>query len=33
VYGMPKAAVELQAAVDVLSLDRIAPRLTKIFQL
>jgi two-component system, chemotaxis family, response regulator WspF len=32
VYGMPKAAVELDAAIDVLSLDRIAPRLAKIFE-
>jgi two-component system response regulator WspF len=27
VYGMPKAAARLQAAVDILSLDRIAPQL------
>ena len=27
VYGMPKAAARLQAAVDILPVDRIAPRL------
>jgi two-component system response regulator WspF len=31
VYGMPKAAAELGAAVDILPLERIAPRLTQIF--
>jgi chemotaxis response regulator CheB len=31
VYGMPKAAAELDAAVDILPLDQIAPRLLKIF--
>ncbi len=31
IYGMPKAAVELDAAKDVLALDRIAPRLMGIF--
>jgi two-component system, chemotaxis family, response regulator WspF len=31
VYGMPKAAAELDAAVDILPLDQIAPRLMKIF--
>ena len=31
VYGMPKAAVTLDAAVDVLALDRIAPRLATLF--
>jgi two-component system, chemotaxis family, response regulator WspF len=30
VYGMPKAAVDLQAASEVLSLDRIGPRLRNI---
>lgn len=30
VYGMPGAAVELQAATDVLALDKIAPKLTNI---
>jgi two-component system response regulator WspF len=29
VFGMPKAAAELEAAQEVLSLDRIGPRLTK----
>jgi len=28
VYGMPKAAVELNAATEILALDKIAPRLT-----
>ena len=27
VYGMPKAAAKLDAAVDILPLERIAPRL------
>jgi two-component system response regulator WspF len=31
VYGMPKAAAELRAAVEILPLDRIAPRLCEIF--
>ena len=31
VYGMPKAAAALNAAVDIVPLDRMAPRLTKIF--
>jgi len=31
VYGMPKAAAALGAAVDVLALDRIAPRLAECF--
>lgn len=31
VYGMPKAAASLNAAVDVLPLDEIAPRLVTIF--
>ncbi|HVS22199.1 MAG TPA: chemotaxis response regulator protein-glutamate methylesterase [Gammaproteobacteria bacterium] len=31
VYGMPKAAKELDAAVDILPLDQIAPKLRKIF--
>jgi two-component system response regulator WspF len=30
VYGMPKAAVELDAAREILALDKIAPRLTNI---
>jgi chemotaxis response regulator CheB len=32
VYGMPKAAAELDAAVDVLALDQIAPKLRTIFK-
>jgi two-component system, chemotaxis family, response regulator WspF len=32
VYGMPKAAAALDAAVDVLPLDRIAPRLVTLFR-
>jgi len=31
VYGMPKAAAALEAAVDILPLDRIAPRLVDAF--
>ncbi len=31
VYGMPKAAMELQAASEILALDKIAPRLVNIF--
>jgi chemotaxis response regulator CheB len=31
VYGMPKAAATLNAAVDILPLDQIAPRLVSIF--
>ena len=31
VFGMPKAAVELQAAVEVLALDDIVPRLVNVF--
>ena len=31
VYGMPKAAVAIDAAVEVRSLERIAPRLMEIF--
>lgn len=31
VYGMPKAAVELDAAVDVLPIDEIASKLMSIF--
>lgn len=31
VYGMPKAAAALGAAVEILALERIAPRLTSIF--
>jgi two-component system response regulator WspF len=30
VYGMPKAAAELDAATEILALDKIAPRLTNI---
>jgi len=33
VYGMPKAAVELAAAKDILALDKIGPRLTNISRL
>ncbi|HEY3517424.1 MAG TPA: chemotaxis response regulator protein-glutamate methylesterase [Gammaproteobacteria bacterium] len=32
VYGMPKAAAEIDAAVDVLPLDQIAPKLRTIFK-
>jgi chemotaxis response regulator CheB len=32
VYGMPKAAAELDAAVEILALDRIADRLVGMFQ-
>jgi two-component system, chemotaxis family, response regulator WspF len=32
VYGMPKAAAELNAAVEILALDRIAGRLARAFQ-
>lgn len=31
VYGMPKAAAELDAAMEVLALERIAPRLVEVF--
>jgi chemotaxis response regulator CheB len=31
VYGMPKAAAAIAAAVDILPLDSIAPRLTELF--
>ena len=31
VYGMPKAAAALEAAVDILALERIAPRLVDAF--
>jgi two-component system response regulator WspF len=31
VYGMPKAAAELQAAIEILGLEKIGPRLTNIF--
>ena len=30
VYGMPKAAAAIAAAVDILPLDRVAPRLTEL---
>ena len=32
VFGMPKAAMELHAAEEILSLDKIAPRLLNLFQ-
>ena len=32
VYGMPKAAAELNAASEILALDKIAPRLTNMFK-
>lgn len=32
VYGMPKAAAELRAATDILPLNRIGPRLVKLFE-
>ena len=32
VFGMPKAAVELEAATDVLALDKIGPRLTNLLK-
>ena len=32
VYGMPKAAADLEAACEVLPLDRLAPRLARYFQ-
>jgi chemotaxis response regulator CheB len=32
VYGMPKAAAMLDAAVEILALDRIAPRLLSLFR-
>ena len=31
VFGMPKAVIELQAAVEILALDKIAPRLVNVF--
>ena len=31
VYGMPKAAAAIAAAVDILPLDQIAPRLIELF--
>jgi two-component system response regulator WspF len=31
VYGMPKAAANMNAAVDILSIERIAPRLVEVF--
>ncbi|MDQ7984270.1 chemotaxis response regulator protein-glutamate methylesterase [Pseudomonas sp. G34] len=31
VYGMPKAAAELQAAKEILALERIAPRIVELF--
>jgi two-component system response regulator WspF len=32
VYGMPKAAAAIDAAVEIRPLDKIAPRLLEIFQ-
>lgn len=32
VYGMPKAAIELRAAAEVLALNRIAPRLVRLLE-
>jgi two-component system, chemotaxis family, response regulator WspF len=32
VYGMPKVAATLDAAIDILALDRIAPRLVDLFE-
>lgn len=31
VFGMPKAAIELKAAAEILALDKIAPRLVNVF--
>lgn len=31
VYGMPKAAAAINAAVQILSLEKIAPRLAEVF--
>lgn len=31
VFGMPKAAIELKAATEILALDKIAPRLVNVF--
>ena len=31
VYGMPKAAAKLDAAVDIIALEQIAPKLVNIF--
>ncbi len=31
VYGLPKAAAELGAAVDILPIEKIAPRLQDVF--
>jgi two-component system response regulator WspF len=31
VFGMPKAAIELKAAAEILTLDKIAPRLVNVF--
>jgi chemotaxis response regulator CheB len=33
VYGMPKAAAALEAANEILALDKIGPRLTNMFRL
>ena len=30
VFGMPKAAADLKAAVEILTLDKIAPRLVNV---
>ena len=32
VFGMPKAAIELKAASEVLPIDKIGPRVAAIFQ-
>jgi chemotaxis response regulator CheB len=32
VYGMPKAAAEIGAAVDILALDRIAGRIKRVLE-
>ncbi|HEX5665093.1 MAG TPA: chemotaxis protein CheB, partial [Xanthomonadaceae bacterium] len=32
VYGMPKVAAELGAAVDILPIEQIAPRLQDVFE-
>ncbi len=32
VYGMPKAAAEMKAAVEILPLNQIAPRLVQVVQ-
>ena len=32
VFGMPKAAAEMQAAAEILALDKIAPRLVNVLR-